>query len=99
MSVRRLSASILIFISAGLLSGQEALALGSTVHAGQTCQALHAACIAKAAKAPAGSSLTQSACDTSLAKALATPVKSANPDLHLYLWPQMGASLPEKCSN
>ena len=99
MFVPRNSTAILGAIVATLLSSQSVLAIGSSVHAGKTCQALHDKCIARAVKAPEGSLLTLSACDDALKQALATPVKSTDPGRQLYVWPQMGPTLPEKCTN
>lgn len=82
-----------------LVPASGAFAAAQTVHAGKTCQSLHDKCIANAAKAQGASTSAFSDCDGALSKALATPVKVEGSDATVFVWPQIGAHLPEKCTN
>ena len=98
LSVTSLTARIVVMTSV-MIPASGAFAAAQTLHAGKTCQALHDKCIANAAKAQVASSTAFADCDGALSKALATPAKVEGSDAKVYVWPQIGSHLPEKCTN
>lgn len=97
-SATSLAARIAVIASV-MIPESGAFAAAQTLHAGKTCQALHDKCIVNAAKAQGSSTTAFADCDSALSKALATPAKVEGSDATVYVWPQIGSHLPEKCTN